>query len=245
MFETTLAAQSLSESDRRYGSLSAAVAGHLAVVLAIAGIAAMIVPPVKGPDLPLTIIIPPVREIEPFRLEAPRPPKRGTRTALPAGPVEPRETPAPRADAPPDATPPVTSTEPTAEGPPGSGVGPVGDPDGSDLGVTDGEKGGAGEGDGDGPVYVTGDMVKPQLLVKVEPTYPEVARIARLGGRVTVKAIIGLKGDVESAEVFSSTSPLFNQAALEAIRRWRYRPALMGGRPVRVYFTVAVEFSIR
>ena len=75
--------------------------------------------------------------------------------------------------------------------------------------------------------------------------YPRVARQAGLGGRVTVRAVIAPDGSVESVEVFSSTNPLFNDAAVEAVRRWRYRPALMNGRPVRVYFSVVVNFLVR
>jgi protein TonB len=88
-------------------------------------------------------------------------------------------------------------------------------------------------------------MTKPMLLVKVEPTYPDVARMARLSGRVTISAVIGLDGSVESAEVLASTSPLFSDTAIGAVRKWRYRPALMNGKPVRVYFTVVVDFSLR
>jgi protein TonB len=126
--------------------------------------------------------------------------------------------------------------DPNASGPNGSGGG--GGPDG-------GHGRGSGEGSGEGPVLVTGDMVKPVLLEKIEPIYPEVARRAGLGGRVTIRAIIGLDGNVESAEVFASRNPLFDQAALDAVREWRYRPATMNGAPVRVYFTVVVDFLVR
>jgi protein TonB len=88
-------------------------------------------------------------------------------------------------------------------------------------------------------------MVRPLLLVKVEPSYPLAARRAGLSGRVTVSAVIGLEGGVESAEVLASSNPLFDQAALDAVRKWRYRPATMNGRPVRVFFTVVVDFVVR
>jgi protein TonB len=144
-----------------------------------------------------------------------------------------------------DASPPPVADR-SSDGPDGPLGGPLGDPEGSDLGVPDGHgTNGSPDGNGSDPVYVTGDMVSPTLLVKVEPAYPEVARIARLGGRVIVKAVIGLDGNVESAEIFSSTSPLFDRSALDAVTRWRYRPALMNGKPVRVYFTVLVAFSLR
>jgi protein TonB len=88
-------------------------------------------------------------------------------------------------------------------------------------------------------------MVRPVLLTKVQPDYPKVARQARLEGKVTVQAVIGLDGSVESVEVMRSTSSLFEGAALDAVRQWKYRPATMGGQPVRVYFVVEVGFVLR
>lgn len=88
-------------------------------------------------------------------------------------------------------------------------------------------------------------MVRPVVMVKVEPSYPQTARRAGLGGRVTLRAVIAEDGSVASVEVFASTNSLFDDAAVEAVRKWRYRPALMNGRPVRVYFSVVVNFIVR
>jgi len=88
-------------------------------------------------------------------------------------------------------------------------------------------------------------MLRPVLLVKVEPSYPQAARRAGLGGRVTLRAVIAEDGNVESVEVVASTNPLFDEAAVDAVRKWRYRPALMNGRAVRVYFSVVVNFLVR
>jgi len=109
-------------------------------------------------------------------------------------------------------------------------------------------EGGGGLDDGTGPVgpvVLTGEMLVPKLVTRVDPIYPNVARKARLQGRVIVEAVIGLDGAVESAKILTSTSTLFDDAALEAVRQWRYTPATMNGRPVRVYFTVSVAFVIR
>jgi protein TonB len=94
-------------------------------------------------------------------------------------------------------------------------------------------------------VYLTGDMVRPVLLSRVEPSYPQVARRAGLGGRVTVRAVIAEDGSVDTVEVLASTNSLFNEAAVDAVRKWRYRPARMNGGPVRVYFSVVVDFLVR
>ena len=94
-------------------------------------------------------------------------------------------------------------------------------------------------------MYVTGEMVRPVLLVKGEPEYPRAARQAGLGGRVTLRAVIAEDGSVEAVEVLSSSNSLFDSSAVDAVRKWRYRPALMNGRPVRVYFSVVVNFIVR
>lgn len=250
MFESTLSAQALSDGERTLGPLSAAVAGHLALVSVIVAVTAMIVPPVVGPDPPeppkfVIILQPP--ELGSSRADAPRA-QKGTDTAGPKRLVAPP--PPVQPPAPPVETLETLSTSDDAsasEDLDGPGDGTRGVPDGTGSDVP-GSGGKGEEGDGGGgtsPVPLSAEMTKPVLLVKVEPTYPDVARKARLGGRVTIQAVIGLDGSVESADILASTSPLFNDAARSAVRRWRYRPALMNGRPVRIYFTVVVEFSIR
>ena len=253
MFESTLSAQGLSEGERRLGPLSAAVLGHLVLVSVIVGVTALIVPPIVGPELQqapgfVRVLLPP--DLGPPRSAAPQP-KMGTDTAAPKRTIAPPP-PVP-SPVPPIATPetPIPTDDPPAlEGPDGPGEGQPGlrDGTGSDPFGTGGEGedgGGGGGGGGASPVPFSAEMVRPVLLSKVEPAYPEVARKVRLDGRVTVQAVIGLDGSVESAEILASTSPLFNEAARSAVLNWRYRPALMDGKPVRIYFTVVVDFSIR
>lgn len=248
MFESTLEAQGLHHGERRLGTLSAAVLAHAGIVLSIALVTAAIVPPVHGPDTPRPIVAIaaeiPLGDLTPHRPSVPKG-TEGTKSgrAIAPQPVVPHD--------PPKATPDVPlapADDDSSTGPEGPGDGTTGGPNGSPLGVPGGTgDGGPGPGEGPGvePVYVTGEMEKPVLLVKVEPVYPEAARLARLGGRVTIMAVIGEDGGIVSAEVLASKNPLFNGAALEAVRRWRYRPALMNGRPVRVYFTVMVDFVMR
>jgi protein TonB len=89
------------------------------------------------------------------------------------------------------------------------------------------------------------DVVAPVLVSRVEPTYPESARRARAEGRVAVEAVISDRGEVQDARVIQSTTiPLLNEEALRAVRQWRYRPALLKGKPVRVYVTVTVTFRL-
>jgi protein TonB len=251
MFESTLEAQGLNVGERRLGTLSAAALAHVGIGLAIVAVTALIVPPVHPPDPPpgpfAIVSMIPLGDLTPHPAPAP---KKGTDTAKPGRTLAP-----PRVipDVPPEATPdtlPTPESNPVPEGPDLPGEGTPGDPNGSRFGIPGGTGDGDGEaGPGDGPgvdpLELTGDMVRPVLLEKVSPAYPRVARQAGLGGRVTVRAVIAPDGSVESVEVFSSTNPLFNDAAVEAVRRWRYRPALMNGKPVRVYFSVVVDFLVR
>jgi len=252
MFETTFEAQALDGGAKRLGTLSAAAVAHLGIVIAIAAVTALIVPPVHPPEPPepIRIVLPAVIPIsEPSPPPAPTPPVRGNEHAgasptVPRPPValvvQPSETPEHL---------PIASSDDAAppDGADDAGVpgGPVGEPDGSSTGAGKTRSGSGDDPDGRSVLALTGEMVRPVLVTKVEPIYPTSARFARLTGRVTVEAVIGLDGHVESAEVISSTSALFDDSALDAVRHWRYRPALMNGRPVRVYFKVAVEFVLR
>jgi protein TonB len=249
MFESTLEAQALHEGERRFGTLSAAALAHAAVGATIVAVTAFIVPPVRPPELPPVVVIVspiPKADVTPQTVRA-LPPKKGRDDAQPARALLP-----PR-DAPP--TPPVKTPDLSPVPPPDDSLpGPdqSGDRSGGTNGDSSGVTGGSSEGDaggidgqGAGPVYVTGDMVRPVLLLKGEPAYPQAARRAGLGGRVTLRAVIAEDGSVESVEVFSSTNSLFDDAAVDAVRKWRYRPALMNGRPVRVYFSVVVSFIVR
>ncbi len=119
-----------------------------------------------------------------------------------------------------------------------SGPGGVGPGDGEGPGVPDGVE------DGEGPLPVGGAISRPTLLHKVEPEYPTIARLSRIPGNVTVQAVIGRDGAVEDAEIVHSSNQLFDDAALEAVRQWRYAPATRNGNPVRVTFRVHVEFVL-
>jgi protein TonB len=100
-----------------------------------------------------------------------------------------------------------------------------------------------------GPLLAgVGDVTNPVLIpeTRIEPVYPELARVARLEGNVILQAIIGADGSVQDIEVLRCNRPNmgFEEAAIEAVQQWRYKPALQNGRPVEVYFTVFVEFKL-
>lgn len=93
------------------------------------------------------------------------------------------------------------------------------------------------------PVKVGGLIREPKKLVHVAPIYPEIARLSRLEGKVTVEAILDATGKVESVRVLNST-PLFEEAAVRAVRQWRYSPTTLNGVPVPVLMTITVVFSL-
>lgn len=121
---------------------------------------------------------------------------------------------------------------------------PGGDPNGVPGGFTDGTGRGAGALPGlDEAVPLVGEIRAPERIRMVLPDYPRAAREARLEGQVHLEVVIGRSGVVEKVTVLKGHL-LFREAAAEAVRRWRYRPALQAGRPVKVYMTVVVEFRL-
>lgn len=98
----------------------------------------------------------------------------------------------------------------------------------------------------DNPLIVGGAVVAPTLLRRVEPVYPEVARMARRQGVVVVEAIVDKEGNVTEADA-SDDGVGFGckEAAIEAIRQWRYAPATLHGHPVSVYLRITVEFKLQ
>ena len=93
------------------------------------------------------------------------------------------------------------------------------------------------------PVRPGGAIKPPTRIKNVAPIYPNIARINRVQGMVMIDAIIGVDGRVENARVIRST-PLLDEAALEAVRAWEYSPTLLNGRPTPVIMTVTVHFKL-
>jgi len=89
------------------------------------------------------------------------------------------------------------------------------------------------------------DVTPPVLVQRVEPAYPEAARRSRAEGQVIVEAIISDRGEVQDPRIVRPVSNgLLNESAIRAVRQWRYRPAVVRGKPVRVYVTVTVTFRL-
>jgi protein TonB len=86
-------------------------------------------------------------------------------------------------------------------------------------------------------------MMEGNLIYKVQPLYPPLARAARIQGAVVLRAIISRTGAIENLQTISG-HPMLVGAALEAVRQWRYRPYILNGDPVEVETQVTVNFSL-
>jgi protein TonB len=101
-----------------------------------------------------------------------------------------------------------------------------------------------------GPLLAGAEGVTlPELIPesKIKPDYPELARVARIEGRVILQAIVLKDGSVGELEILSCNRPGmgFEESAVAAVAKWRYRPAMQGSKPVDVYFTVRVDFELQ
>jgi protein TonB len=81
------------------------------------------------------------------------------------------------------------------------------------------------------------------LLAKTLPQYPAIARAARIQGIVVLQATISRSGTIENLRVISGPTML-QQAAMDAVRSWRYKPYLLNGEPVEVETTINVVFNL-
>jgi TonB family protein len=89
---------------------------------------------------------------------------------------------------------------------------------------------------------VSQGVVAPNLIHKVEPVYPREALTQRLGGTVTLTASIAEDGTVREVKVLSG-EPVLAEAAVAAVRLWRYSPCLLNGKPVVVEKPVTIVFK--
>jgi protein TonB len=92
------------------------------------------------------------------------------------------------------------------------------------------------------PISVS-HMNEGDLVHKILPTYPPLARVARLQGQVVLQAVISKQGTIENLRVLAG-HPMLVPAAIEAVRQWRYRPYILNNEPVEVETQITVNFSL-
>ncbi len=139
---------------------------------------------------------------------------------------------------------PLAKLGPPSNGP-GSGAG-IGS--GSGGGVGSGKGGGFGPGEGGGVgggVYrVGGGVTAPALLYKVEPEYSEEARKAKYQGVVVLYVEVDPSGKAVNPRVIRSLGLGLDEKAIEAVRKWKFKPGYKDGKPVTVAATIEVNFRL-
>jgi protein TonB len=238
----------LGEPPRRRGlGLSISLLAH---VLAIAGFALVpLLAPTALPEVPDLVR---VRLYVPAPPPPPPPKGSGLYPKATRGPEAP---PAPVAPERPPLTAPLES--PATEPAPAPGQEAEGGSFGSDAGVPEGEPGGVEGGvvggvpggvvggilGGELPVPVASPDRPPRLLHQTRPRYPQQAFVQKVEGVVLLEILIDADGHVARARIVHSV-PLLDGAALEAVREWRFVPALKAGRPVASLAFAPVSFRI-
>ena len=95
-----------------------------------------------------------------------------------------------------------------------------------------------------GPVRIGGQISAPELLLRVEPTYPDIAVMAKVTGTVILEAIVATDGSVQAVKVLRGVKFL-DGAAIDAVKQWRYKPLVLNGVPTSFVLTVTLTFSIK
>jgi periplasmic protein TonB len=93
------------------------------------------------------------------------------------------------------------------------------------------------------PVRVGGHVRQPKAIVKTRPDYPALAREARIHGDVMIDAILDEEGNIVDMKVISG-HPFLYQAALNALKKWKYEPTYLNDKPVAVEMIVTVTFQL-
>ncbi|MEO0224325.1 MAG: TonB family protein [candidate division WOR-3 bacterium] len=87
--------------------------------------------------------------------------------------------------------------------------------------------------------------IKPQVIKSVPPEYPEYAKKAGIEGRVVISAVVDEEGNVVDAQIVSSTNSIFNEPALKAAYQYKFSPAMMKDKKVKVRVLIPFNFVIK
>ncbi len=94
------------------------------------------------------------------------------------------------------------------------------------------------------PLPVGGDVKQAKLITSVPPQYPPLAKNQHVSGNVLVDALIDPNGKVTTMKVVSGPT-LLHQAAMDALKQWKYQPATLDGKPVSMHLTVTLQFRLQ
>ena len=95
----------------------------------------------------------------------------------------------------------------------------------------------------DAPLRLGGNVMEAKILRRVMPLYPQLAKNARISGKVHLMSIIAKDGTIQKLEVIDG-HPLLIGAAMAAVKQWVYRPTLLNGEPVDVIAPIEVNFTL-
>lgn len=249
---------------RRWISLPIAIALHVVGVTAFAFASYWTVGAVAEPDTNIVFVsMAPLPELLPAGGGGggrPKPPETKSEQQE-VKPVEPSQPVQPTDETVPDKIPAPTNTA-TAPiddllpaGDPGDG--PSGDPN---LPVGPGYgpgPGGPGEGPGGpgngsvgvvedgGPIEITVGVTRPEPIRQIQPRYTENARRAGIQGAVILRAVIDEMGNVTDVRILRGLPMGLDREAVTAVQQWKFKPAMMASKPVKVYFNLTVHFTIQ
>jgi protein TonB len=127
-------------------------------------------------------------------------------------------------------------------------------------GVVGGTVGGTGSGEGtapppppppppapepqEGPLRVGGDVKAPVAISRTKPDYTDAARKGHTTGVVVVEAIVNKQGEVEQVKVLKGLPLGLSEQAVDAVKKWRFKPGTLNGEPVEVIFSLTVNFTL-
>ncbi|HXG58527.1 MAG TPA: TonB family protein [Thermoanaerobaculia bacterium] len=249
MFETSFVRPGVVAAPGRAGIFGVSLMIHTAAIVGVIAVGIRSVGfPEQPPDAYAVVFTP---------AEVALPPAVGTPELVrrdPAPPAEPSSD-TPRVTAPRDAVPVVipdtaAPLDPATVSGDGAGAsdvpggsGAMGRPFGVPSGVGSGEGTGGIPLDGTLPFQPGGEVRPAQVLERVRPDYPAIALRNGISGRVTIRCIIGRDGQIRDPEVIASTFTAFDQAAIDAVRKWRFAPGTLRGKPVDTWFELTVRFE--
>ncbi len=239
LFEDLIESDVVKHKTKQSYTLPVSIAIHAIVLLLV-----VVVPLLTSQDLPE-----PTSVVKAFFVEP----------AAPPPPPPPPPPPAPKAPTPTKVQPTPPPTENKFQAPietpeqvkPEEGIDlgvEGGVPGGVEGGVPGGVVGGVVGGLPEAPpppqaVRVGGQIKEPKKLKNINPTYPDIAKQARVQGVVILECTISPQGKVTDVKVLRGI-PLLDAAAIEAVKQWVYSPTLLNGVPVPVIMTVTVNFRL-
>jgi len=94
------------------------------------------------------------------------------------------------------------------------------------------------------PIRVGGLVKEPKRINYTAPVYPEIAKAAKISGTVIIEILVAKDGSVAAAKILKPL-PLLDEAALEAVKHWKYEVSYLANEPVEVLMIVTVAFTLK